>query len=142
MATIEQIEFLRKQLWDQSPAEFLKNFDQKQAGMHAILHLLFETSETVTAGMISDEMNVSTARVAVLLRKMVEKGLIRKETHALDARVTIVKLTEFGQDIAQNERDDVIRRLGAAIDKIGMDRMLEFVSISKELKAIMGDPKL
>lgn len=141
MASREQIELLRRQLWEAVPMEFCKQIDQKQVGMEAILQLLLEADQTVTAGMLSEAMNVSTARMAVLLRKMSEKGLIVKETHALDGRVTVVRLTEHGEAIAGKKREEALRQIGAVIDKVGMERMLEFIRISKEIKEVIRCPE-
>ncbi len=141
MASREQIELLRRQLWEAVPMDFCKQIDQKQAGMEAILQLLLEADQTVTAGMLSEAMNVSTARMAVLLRKMSEKGLIVKETHALDGRVTVVRLTEHGEAIAGKKREEALRQIGAVIDKVGMERMLEFIRISKEIKEVIRCPE-
>lgn len=141
MVSREQIELLRKQLWEAAPMEFCKQIDQKQVGMEAILQLLLEADQTVTAGMLSEAMNVSTARMAVLLRKMSEKGLIVKETHALDGRVTVVRLTEHGEAIAGKKREEALRQIGAVIDKVGMERMLEFIRISKEIKEVIRCPE-
>lgn len=141
MASREQIELLRRQLWEAVPMEFCKQIDQKQVGMEAILQLLLEADQTLTAGMLSEAMNVSTARMAVLLRKMSEKGLIVKETHALDGRVTVVRLTEYGEAIAGKKREEALRQIGAVIDKVGMERMLEFIRISKEIKEVIRCPE-
>ena len=141
MASREQIELLRRQLWEAVPMDFCKQIDQKQAGMEAILQLLLEADQTLTAGMLSEAMNVSTARMAVLLRKMSEKGLIVKETHALDGRVTVVRLTEHGEAIAGKKREEALRQIGAVIDKVGMERMLEFIRISKEIKEVIRCPE-
>ncbi len=91
--------------------------------------------------MLSEAMNVSTARMAVLLRKMSEKGLIVKETHALDGRVTVVRLTEHGEAIAGKKREEALRQIGAVIDKVGMERMQEFIRISKEIKEVIRCPE-
>lgn len=141
MATAEQIKLLMELLREAGPADYFKTLDPRQMGMEAILHMLLESGETVTAGSISEEMNVSTARVAVLLRKMAEKGLVTKETDAVDARVTVVRLTEAGRKTAEEKRSMAFRQMGAVIDRVGMDRMLEFAAVLKEIKAVMKCPK-
>ncbi len=140
MATREQIELLRGCLEESNPVEFFKMADPRQVGMGAILTLLYEAEKTITAGMISEAMGVSTARVAVLLRKMSEKGLITKEPHARDARVTVVRLTERGEDMARKREEAALSQIGEAIDKVGMERMLEFVRTSKEIRSVMKKP--
>ena len=79
MATKEQIELLLVQLENAPPSAHFQNIDKNAAGIRAILKYLSETDETVTAGKICERIRVSTARVAVLLKKMEAKGLIEKD---------------------------------------------------------------
>lgn len=140
MATQEQIETLLEQLKKAPPSEQFKNIDKNAAGIRAILKYLNETDEKVTAGKISEYMDVSTARVAVLLKKMVAKGLIEKENDPTDARIVIVKLSQHGVQTAERVRESIHAQIGTMIDKVGMDRMLEFAAISNELHSIIKAP--
>lgn len=142
MATQEQIETLLEQLKKAPPAECFQNFDISTAGIRAILKFLSETDEKVTAGKISEHMNVSTARVAVLLKKMAAKGLIEKENDSADGRVVIVKLSEHGKHTAQKLTADLYAHLGEMIDKIGLERMLEFAAISQEIRSVITKPNM
>lgn len=142
MATQEQIETLLEQLKKAPPAECFQNFDISTAGIRAILKFLSETDEKVTAGKISEHMNVSTARVAVLLKKMAAKGLIEKENDSSDGRVVIVKLSEQGRGTAQKLTADLYAHLGEMIDKIGLERMLEFAAISQEIRSVVTKPNM
>lgn len=137
MATQEQIKELLEQLKKAPPSQQFKNIDQNTAGIRAILHYLNETSDTVTAGRISEKMGVSTARVAVLLKKMVAKGLIEKESDPTDARIVVVKLSEYGVQTAEKIRNGIYAQIGAMIDKVGMEKMLEFAAISNEIHSAM-----
>lgn len=87
-------------------------------------------------------MNVSTARVAVLLKKMVAKDLIVKEVDANDARVTVVQLSEHGRITVETMRNEIHRQFGTVIDKIGMERMMEFVAISREIQNALKETHL
>lgn len=138
MATNEEIETLLQKLKKAPPSECFQNFDMNTAGIRAILKMLSETDEKVTAGMISEKMNVSTARVAVLLKKMVAKGLIEKENDEADGRVVLVKLSESGKQAADELKSDMYAKIGNIIDKIGMERMLEFAEISKEIHSVIS----
>lgn len=137
MATKEQIETLLEQLKKAPPSEHFQNIDRNVAGMRAILEYLSQTDEKVTAGKISEHMRVSTARVTVLLKKMVAKGLIEKENDPLDARVVVVKLSEQGKRAADKVREAILGQIGAMIDKVGIERMLEFAAISNEIHSVM-----
>lgn len=142
MATREQIETLLEQLKKAPPAECFQDFDISTAGIRAILKFLSETEETITAGKISEHMNVSTARVAVLLKKMAAKGLIEKENDSADGRVVIVKLSELGWQTAHNLTADLYAHMGEIIDKIGFEKMLEFAAISQEIRSVVTKPNM
>ena len=144
MATNEQIEILLEQLKKAPPSECFQKFDMNTAGIRAILKLLNETDNKVTAGKISEYMNVSTARVAVLLKKMVAKGLIEKENDSSDGRIVVVKLSEYGKQAADEFKENLYTHIGELIDKVGMEKMLEFAAISNEIHAAMraSHPKL
>lgn len=137
MATNEQIEILLEQLKKAPPSECFQDFDINTAGIRAILKFLNETNGKVTAGMISEYMKVSTARVAVLLKKMVSRNLIERENDAEDGRVVIVKLSEHGKQVAEQLKLELNAHIGEMIDRIGMDRMLEFVTISNEIHSVI-----
>ncbi len=142
MATQGQIEALLEQLKKAPPAECFQNFDMSTAGIRAILKFLSETDEKVTAGKISEHMNVSTARVAVLLKKMAAKGLIEKGNDSADGRVVIVKLSELGWQTAHKLTADLYAHLGELIDKIGFERMLELAEISQEIRSVVTKPNM
>ncbi len=142
MATQEQIEALLSELRKAPPSDCFQNIDKNAAGFRAILQYLYHSTSTVTAGKISEHMNVSTARVAVLLKKMVAKGLIKKESDSNDARVVVVKLSEQGLKIAEEMHNSVFTQVGKMIDKIGMERMMEFAAIANEVHSIMSPSDL
>lgn len=135
MATQEQIEMLLEQLSKASPSELFES----TSGVNAVGRCLYEANGVMTAGQISNKLNISTARVAVLLKKMVAKGLIEKCQNPLDARVVDVKLTGFGVQIAEKNREKVYLQAENLIDKLGMEKMIEFTSVLYEIKTITGE---
>ena len=138
MATRMQIERMLEKLKHAHPDDFFKHVDETQAGIGAVLRLLYISNDTVTAGKISDELMVSTARVAVLIKKMVSKGLITKEQGVKDARVTIVRLTDFGTQVFEEIWDDIYQKIGIIIDTVGEDRLMEFISIAEEIQSTVS----
>ena len=142
MATVAQIEMVLKRVEQARPAHFFKCMDEVQVGIGAVLRLLYKSEETVTAGKISDVLEVSTARVAVLIKKMVSKGLISKEQGVKDARVTIVRLTDFGTQVFEEIWDDIYQKIGIIIDTVGEDRLIEFISVAEEIKDTITLPEI
>lgn len=141
MASQEEIERLLRQIRTIGPFEMFKNIDRSEAGINAVLRCLYESEETVTAGKLSEKLEISTARVAVLLKKMAVKGLIERKCDPSDGRVVVVKLSEYGEETARKNIEDVYARVNEMIDKIGMERMLEFVAISREIHSLMTNTK-
>ncbi len=141
MATTEQIELMLHKLEQTHPASFFKRTDEVQAGIGAVLKLLAESPQPVTAGRISDALNISTARVAVLIRKMVGKGLVTKEHDILDARITIVKLTDFGEQTILKMKEEIYGIMGKVIDEVGIERLTEFLEIAGEIRKVTDPPE-
>lgn len=139
MATHQQIETVINGLNKANPMEFVRTVNATQVGIAAVLRFLYESEETVTAGKISEFMNVSTARVAALLKKLVAKGLVTKEADILDARITIVKITDFGEMVIKQRQEEMFQQVGAIIDKVGMERMMDFIEILEEIKSVASN---
>lgn len=78
MATKEQVEYVFNYFIKIKPDEFFNRMNKTQAGVGAVIRILNNSPEPVSAGQISEIMHVSTARTAVLLKKMSQKNLIIK----------------------------------------------------------------
>lgn len=142
MASEAEIAKLLEELLKAPPSEGFKSIDENTAGIRAILKYLSETDGAATAGRISESMGVSTARVAVLLKKMVDKGLIEKNSDPSDARVVVVRLSEHGAETALKIRSAIYAQIGQMIDTIGMERMMEFAAISQEIHEVIQTPEI
>lgn len=141
MASEEQIIRMLKRLAQVHPFECFKDVNEAKAGIGAVLRLLYETNEPMSAGAISKRLGISTARVAVLLKKMEQKGMITKQASSKDARVTIVQLTEFGKATIEKMKENVFAQMGRILDQIGEERLLEFFDTTEEIKNIVQQPK-
>ena len=141
MATTAQIERMLAELEGIHPVAFFRRMDETQAGIGAVLRLLHTSEEEITAGKISEVLNISTARVAVLIRKMAAKGLITKARSSADARVTMVGLTELGVRTVEEMRREMYRQMGLVIDAVGEERLREFLEIAAEIRAAVNPPQ-
>lgn len=144
MASDQQIAAVINRLNEVDPMEFARTVNATQVGLVAVLRYLYESEGVVTAGKISEFMNVSTARVAALLKKLVAKGLVTREADLLDARITIVKITNLGVSVIQKKKEEMFQQVGTVIDRVGMERMMDFIKTLEEIKtAVKGpDPNL
>ncbi len=137
MATQEQVEVLLAAMHKAPPSEKYQKMDRSSMGIRAILKYLSRKNERATAGEISKALGVSTARVAVLLKKMVAKGLLEKKSDPADGRLVVVCLSQQGKDAAEQLRREICGLLGSLIDEIGLERMLEFAAVSNEIHEII-----
>lgn len=137
MATQKEIETLLKAMHKAPPSEHFQRIDKSTVGICAILKYLSENGEQATAGEISKGIGVSTARVAVLLKKMNAKGFIEKQGDPTDGRIVLVRLTERGRDTSNQLRRDMYAQIGALIDRLGMERLMQFAEISREIHSVM-----
>ncbi len=133
MATQEQIDQILELMEQTQAGSFFDHVDHTQVGIGAVMRILRQAEHPVTAGAIAQIMGVSTARVTVLLKKLEVKGLIVRERDWLDARVTNVCLTEQGVQADDAIRAQIAQKVGAVIDAVGMERMLEFSAIAREI---------
>lgn len=136
MATQEQVNKIFSELIQSQPIELMQLLNGAKAGIGFVLNMLNSADHPVTAGEISNAMNVSTARVAVLLRKMVNKKYITKEADKSDGRITIVKLTELGKQTAAAMQREMHEHLSVIIDSLGMDKINQFIALSNEIKTV------
>lgn len=142
MATQEQIQYVMTKFEEAHAPKCFKKINETQAGIGAVLRMLYESGESVSAGMISECLNISTARVAVLLKKMEAKGLITKEHSSEDARVTLVRLTDDGEALICEMREELYAKISEIIDKIGEKRLVEFFETFGEIGEIFIPPNI
>ena len=141
MATSEQVELVLEHLKDVYPVKFFQALNEENVGAGAVLRYLHESPDNVTAGNISEFMHVSTARVAVLIKKMSAQGLVTKEGDANDARITIVRITPKGEEKIRQIHDDIYSQVSNVIDQVGVDRIMDYISISNKIKMAVSPRK-
>lgn len=138
MATNEQIDHILRELPKAHPPDFLKAFCDINAGIGFALRLLYAAEDKrLSAGAISEAMEVSTARVAVLLRKMESKGLVTKENAPEDARVKLIALSERGRTAAEQMNENVRKHISGVIDRVGIEKFEQFLALAVEVNTAM-----
>lgn len=137
MATKEEVEYVFDHLMIAKPEEIFMGMDKTKLGVGAVIRLLNTSDRPLSAGEISRSIRVSTARTAVLLKKMLAKGLILKDADELDGRKTLVTLSEKGKQSAQKAKTELFEQLAKAIDVLGMDKIKQFIALSIEIRKTM-----
>jgi len=131
--TKEKTAELLRQLRDAWPEE-PPGEDETRRGMGAVMHLLFHSGEPVPAGEISSKTGVSTARTAVVLKKLEERGLIVRTRDPGDARKSLIALSEAGRMQSAAAMEGLLSFMGKVINEMGEDRFRELIVLAGEFR--------
>ena len=137
MASDKEVIALLQEFSSIHPLEFLQKLDVQSMGISNVLCFLMCADHEVTAGEISDYMNVSTARVAVLLKKMSDKGLIEKHADPSDARRVMVAITDSGKELFEKQQREILLYSGAVVDHFGVVKIKEFIESCRQIRQII-----
>lgn len=107
--------------------------DESLQGEIITLFYISEKKSSVLPGEISEEMQVSSARVANILNKLEYKGLIERRIDETDRRRILVSLTEKGAQQAQVDKDAVIEQIAKMLELLGETDAMEFVRITSKI---------
>lgn len=139
MPTREQVEQVLELLRESNPEDCFKKMNETTMGVGAVLMYLKKAREPVSAGQISQRMNVSTARVAVLLKKMESRGLLVTGGSPTDARVRVARLSAQGERAAVRLEKELYDQTAYLIERVGAERLAEFACISREIQSVLGE---
>lgn len=139
MPTQAQVEQILGLLRESNPEDCFKKMNETSMGVGAVLMYLRKAQEPVSAGQISHGLNVSTARVAVLLKKMEGRELLVTGSSPTDARMRVVRLSQRGEKAAARLEEELYEQTAYLIERVGMERLIEFASISGEIQTVLSE---
>ncbi|MBD5471867.1 MAG: winged helix DNA-binding protein [Lachnospiraceae bacterium] len=118
---------------------FYNNIESTQRGFGFILSYLERANKEVTAGDLSKKLNVSTARIAALLKKMEKNGLITRHTSQKDARQIIVEITPAGIALVDEMREQVLSKIELLFTQVSKEDLETYIRISHQIKDVMSE---
>ncbi|MCH5344351.1 MAG: MarR family transcriptional regulator [Acetatifactor sp.] len=121
------------------PQSFFGKVDECQRGTGFILAYLEEVSGEVIAGDLARELNVSTARIAALLKTMEKNELIIRYQSATDNRQTVVEITQKGIDYSAAMKKQILEKAELLLEKVGKEELDEFIRISMKIKEALDE---
>ncbi len=112
-------------------------------GEEAVLFCLYKKfkQQDVTPSEISEELNISTARVAASLNRMQAKELITREIDPDDRRKIIIKLTEKGIHAAESLKENQLAKINVILTKLGEQKVAELLTIIEKINLILKEEK-
>ena len=98
-----------------------------------VLNYLATHEKIVHPKELSEEMAVSTARIASLLNHMEERNLILRYADKADSRQVIVVLTEEGRNAIHRTRAEVIAYVCKMLESLGPEDAESYIRIQKKI---------
>ena len=128
-----QTEMLLNKLFNEQKNYIFKFIEDSQCGMRKLLFLLYLSNKPLSLADIAIKLQISMARVTVLLQKLEKKDLVIKEMDAVDKRKFIIKLTELGIKEVEEHKNEIYKFVNYLVDKIGYDKLFNFIDSLKEI---------
>lgn len=126
MATSEEILKVKNKAESLKPyARVFKEFHDQGHGFKAILSCLAHAQRPMTSRELMQFLPVSSARMAVLIRSMEEKGLAEKKPDSKDRRSVRIELTQKGAELCRKGEAKMRKSISATIDEVGFERIMD-----------------
>ena len=139
MSKREDAQVLMEELYSCAPRFFYSKIETIQRGFGFVLNYLEQADGEVNAGDLSKKLNVSTARIAVLLKKMEQNGWITRHASQEDARRIIVEITPAGIALVDEMREQTLQKIELLLDQISREDLETYIRISNQIKAIINE---
>lgn len=107
-------------------------FDLSKGEMGTMLYLVKENDHAV-AGDISKRVQLTSGRMASVLKSLEKKGLITKRQCEKDKRQTIVSATDKGRDIVEEHSKHVFEHVKNMLKFLGDEDAETYVKINKRI---------
>lgn len=126
----KQIYELFPKLKTRKIADFI---DDGFKGCFIILKILVMSENEVCAGYIAEKLEISTARIAVALENLEQKGLLKKSKSSNDKRKTIVQITEEGKKLLVTKETNILQHIAKNLEKLTENEITTLITIIQKL---------
>lgn len=109
-------------LLDEYPREARDNrFSSTLRGEMAVMRLLHNSRQKMTAGELSSRLDMTTSRIAAVLGSLQKKGLLERESDEEDRRRVMVSLTEAGDWLCEKRKRHFMSKISKMLAMLGED---------------------
>lgn len=92
------------------------------------LHLL-APDKTLAMKELAEQLQMTPPSVTALTRRLVQTGLVRRETHPEDSRVVLLSLTDEGQQLFNQLYEDQLCRMEQLLHGLTLDEQQLFLKL-------------
>lgn len=139
MSTREDAQVFIEKLYSCIPRFFYSEIEAMQRGVGFTLSYLEQASGEVNAGDLAKKLNVSTARIAALLKRMEQNGLIKRRASLEDARRIVVEITPAGIALVDEMREQTLQKIELLLDQVSREDLETYLRISHQIKTVMNE---
>lgn len=116
--------------------------DEFNCGEIGVLSMLAFDQNPVTAGELSEKLNVTTARIARILNSLESKQYIRRKNDRTDRRKTFVTITKKGKELADSTKKEIMDKIIQVIQviqEVGYDEIQAYISIVLKIRSVLNN---
>ena len=116
--------------------------DEFNCGEIGVLSMLGFDQNPVTAGELSEKLNVTTARIARILNSLESKQYIRRKNDRTDRRKTFVTITKKGKELADSTKKEIMDKIIQVIQviqEVGYDEIQAYISIVLKIRSVLNN---
>jgi MarR family transcriptional regulator, organic hydroperoxide resistance regulator len=110
-----------------------KHLNDSMQGEHFILFYVSHHQGDSIPSEISNEMGISTARIAAALNNLESKGMITRTIDVTDRRRILIKLTDAGQKHVEQHHKMIMEITTNMLKYLGEDDAKDLIRIMKKL---------
>lgn len=120
---------MKSSFWPKKASAFLH-------GEMFILNFLVHRQGDALPSELSAAMNTSTARIAMALKSLEAKGLIKRRIDKEDRRKVIVSITDEGNELVRSERQEMHDNMVKILSELGEADTREYMRIIDRITEI------
>ncbi|RKD30281.1 MarR family winged helix-turn-helix transcriptional regulator [Lacrimispora algidixylanolytica] len=110
-----------------------KKLDDSMRGEHFVLNYISEHEGNVTPSDISNEMGITSARIAAALNGLEKKGLIIRSIDPQDRRRILIDMTDSGKEQVGNHYEKVLSTTTNMLRHLGEEDAKNYIRIMKKM---------
>ncbi len=132
-------EMLFQQIKEGTSTPISELLDEFNCGEIGVLSTLAFDQNPVTAGELSEKLNVTTARIARILNSLESKQYIRRKNDRTDRRKTFVTITKKGKELADSTKKEIMDKIIQVIQEVGYDEIQTYISIVLKIRSVLNN---
>ena len=102
-------------------------------GEERVLTYLYKEQDNVLPGQLTEELQLSTGRIANILKRLEEKGYIERQRRDKDKRRVEVSLTEKGKAFAAEKYQENLQSHRMLLERLGEEDAKELLRIFEKV---------